>query len=256
MNLLFNSQLADGYSSFSQKIRVMSEDWVESHIFCPNCGAERINRYSNNKPVADLFCRDCIEDFELKGKQKKIGSKVVDGAYYSMIERLTSLNNPNFFLLTYDSNRLEVSNFVVIPKHFFVPQIIEKRKPLGENARRAGWVGCNIILSSIPDSGKIYYVRNGKIETKERVLDNWRKTLFLREEKEIPAKGWLIDLMRSIERIGSKEFLLEDVYAFENELSKLHPKNKHIKDKIRQQLQVLRDKDYLKFLGNGKYRIN
>lgn len=255
MNLLFDSHLADSYSSSSQKIRVLSEDWVEAQIFCPNCGAERINRYANNRPVADLFCQKCEEDFELKGKQNFIGSKIVDGAYSSMIERLTSLNNPNFFLMTYEPAHLKVTNFVVIPKHFFVPEIIEKRKPLSKNAHRAGWVGCNIILSSIPDSGKIYYVRNGKTETKKRVLNNWKKTLFLREEKEIPAKGWLIDVMRSVERIGKKEFSLEDVYTFEKDLSKFHPNNKHIKDKIRQQLQVLRDRDYLQFLGNGKYKL-
>ena len=55
--------------------------------------------------------------------------------------------------------------------------------------------------------------------------------------------------------IQNNKFVLDDVYAFENELSKLHPENQHIKDKIRQQLQVLRDKDYLEFSGRGIYQI-
>jgi len=38
-------------------------------------------------------------------------------------------------------------------------------------------------------------------------------------------------------------------------LAKLHPKNKHIPDKIRQQLQVLRDHGIIEFLGRGEYRI-
>ena len=48
------------------------------------------------------------------------------------------------------------------------------------------------------------------------------------------------------------------IFAFENYLSRRsekHPENKHVKDKIRQQLQFLRDKGYLKFLDRGKYRL-
>lgn len=69
------------------------------------------------------------------------------------------------------------------------------------------------------------------------------------------AKGWLLDIMRSIEKLDKREFTLDDVYGFENELSKFHPENKHVKDKIRQQLQVLRDKGYLEFLGRGMYQV-
>ena len=87
------------------------------------------------------------------------------------------------------------------------------------------------------------------------MLAEWKKTLFLREEKEVSAKGWLLDTMRCVEKLGKREFALDDVYAFESELSKLHKENKHIKDKIRQQLQVLRDKGYLEFVRRGVYRV-
>jgi len=45
------------------------------------------------------------------------------------------------------------------------------------------------------------------------------------------------------------------VYSFEEYLSRLHPENKHIKDKIRQQLQTLRNKNYLDFISKGLYRL-
>ena len=48
---------------------------------------------------------------------------------------------------------------------------------------------------------------------------------------------------------------LEDMYAFEQDLSVIHPENKNIKPKIRQQLQFLRDKGYLEFVEAGKYRL-
>ena len=255
MDLLFNTRLARGYTSESQKTRVLTEDWVYKSIYCPNCGRLKIDSYTNNKPVADFHCIDCKEDYELKSKKDAVGIKIVDGAYITMIERLQSNNNPNLFLLNYNILDYSVKNFFVIPKHFFVPEIIEKRKSLAPTARRAGWVGCNILLHKIPQTGKIFYVRNGQVEPKERVLSEWQKTLFLREEKQIAAKGWLLDVMRSVEKIDKREFVLDDVYAFKDELSQLHPTNKHIKDKIRQQLQVLRDKGYLEFTARGRYRL-
>lgn len=104
------------------------------HIFCPNCGSN-LSTHINNQPVADFFCNQCNEDYELKSG-KKIGLKIVDGAYFTMIERLSSNKNPNFFFLNYTEN-FQINNFIVIPKHFFIPEIIEKRKPLGVNAQRA-----------------------------------------------------------------------------------------------------------------------
>jgi type II restriction enzyme len=171
-----------------------------------------------------------------------------------MIERLTSSDNPNLFLLNYEPLSLVVTNFLVIPKHFFTPEIIEKRRPLSPKAERAGWVGCNILLKPIPQSGKIFFVRDGSVEPKAKVQSAWQKTLFLRQTEDVAARGWLLDVMRCIERLGKSEFALADVYGFERDLEKLHPSNRHIKDKIRQQLQILRDKNYLDFVARGLYR--
>lgn len=255
MNLSFKTKLAGNYSNQSQKIRILTEDWVDRQVYCPNCGRVDIDRYENNRPVADFFCSNCREDYELKSKKISVGTKIIDGAYRTMIERLQDTNNPNFFLLNYEVHNFTVLNFLVIPKHFFVPNIIEKRKALSQTARRAGWVGCNILLQSIPQAGKIFFIKDKVVEPKEKVLINWQKTLFLREEKEINAKGWLLDVMMCVDKLGHRDFLLDEVYLFKNELSRKHPDNRHIKDKIRQQLQVLRDRGYLEFSKRGKYRL-
>lgn len=254
MKLTFDENLVTNYKSASQKARILTEHWVDNYVYCPNCG-HIIDKYPNNRPVADFLCQNCREDYELKSKQNFIGSKIVDGAYQKMIKRLQAINNPNLFLLNYDLKDLSVLNFFVIPKHFFIPKIIEKRKPLTETACRAGWIGCNILLKNIPEIGKIYYVKNGIIKSKEKVLTEWRKTLFLREEKNFVEKGWLLDIMRCIEKLERQKFSLNDIYFFEKELKLLYPDNHHIKDKIRQQLQVLRDKGYLEFVGNGNYYL-
>lgn len=69
MNLHFNENLAINYKSFSQKIRVMSEFWLAENLFCPCCGNFNIEKIKNNSPVADIFCGNCGEIFELKSKK-------------------------------------------------------------------------------------------------------------------------------------------------------------------------------------------
>jgi type II restriction enzyme len=54
--------------------------------------------------------------------------------------------------------------------------------------------------------------------------------------------------MNCIESLNKNEFSLQEIYKFENDLKIIHPENNNIKAKIRQQLQFLRDKNYLKFL--------
>lgn len=65
---------------------------------------------------------------------------------------------------------------------------------------------------------------------------------------------WKNDIKNIIKKISENEFSIEDIYSYEAELKKNHPENNHIRDKIRQQLQILRDEGYVEFLGNGKYK--
>jgi type II restriction enzyme len=78
--------------------------------------------------------------------------------------------------------------------------------------------------------------------------------LFLRAEGA-ESRGWLIEVMKCVEAIGRREFQLDDVYVFEQHLGRLYPQNMHVKQKIRQQLQVLRDRGYLDFVSRGHYRL-
>lgn len=254
MKLSLPIDIAKDYSSNSQIIRVITESWVNSSIFCPNCG-DNLTNFENNKPVADFYCRKCSEEYELKAKNGKLGKKIVDGAYSTMIERLKSNNNPNLFFLTYDKKTLGINNFMTIPKYFFIEEIIEKRKPLSETARRAGWTGCNIVINNIPEFGKIFYIKNGEMQNKELVLEHWGKTTFIKNTNNIETKGWLFDILKCIERINKDEFYLEEVYSFEKSLKNRHSLNNNIQAKIRQQLQFLRDKDIIEFVGRGKYKL-
>jgi hypothetical protein len=242
------------YASGSQSARAWTEQWVRTWAYCPNCGAAKINPFPNNRPVADFHCGACKEEYELKSQKGRFGTKVLDGAFKVKCERLAADNNPNLFLMNYSLQELSVVNLFVIPKHFFVREIIEERKPLAATARRAGWIGSHILLNQIPQSGKIFIVRDGKIEPKDSVLAKWNRTLFLRDEGQ-EARGWLLEVMKCVEAIGRNEFQIDDIYAFEDRLSRLYPDNRNVKPKIRQQLQFLRDRGYLDFVSRGYYRL-
>jgi type II restriction enzyme len=242
------------YASGSQNARAWTERWVKDWVFCPNCGNPKINQFPANRPVADFICPTCSEEFELKSQKTEFGKKIVDGAFRTMCERLAANNNPNLLLLNYDLAHRSVKNALVVPKHFFVREIIERRKPLAETARRAGWVGCNILLRQIPEAGKIFIVRNSEPQTKEFVLARWKQTLFLRRQG-LEGRGWLIEVMRCVESLGKNEFDLDDVYRFEKQLSGLYPNNQNVRPKIRQKLQELRDHGFLDFVSRGRYRL-
>ncbi|MCK9331468.1 MAG: restriction endonuclease [Candidatus Cloacimonetes bacterium] len=252
MNLAINTSLAEGYTSNSQIARLLTENWVLNNSYCPSCGDLPLNKFENNRPVADFYCKKCNEEFELKSKSGKLTNTITDGAYSTMIERINSENNPNFFFLTY-TKQWTVNNFLIIPKQFFTTEIIIKRQPLAETARRAGWIGCNIDISKVSDAGKVFLVKNTKAISREIVKETFKRTLFLRTTSK-EAKGWLLDMMNCIDLIKKESFSLNEVYQFEARLKLKYPNNNYIKDKIRQQLQVLRDKGLIEFTRQGRYR--
>ena len=253
MNLEFDKSIIENYHSGTQIARVLTENWVNENMYCPRCGNLHIKHFENNRPVADFYCPSCNNEYELKSKDGALGHKINDGAYSTMIERITSNDNPDFFFMSYSKQELKVKDFVLIPKHFFVPDIIEKRKPLAPTARRAGWVGCNILIDKIPKQGRIDIISNGEIINIESVVNKVNKSNRL-ETKDIDGRGWLMDILNCVNKISSQLFTLEEIYKFEVMLHIKHPQNNNIKPKIRQQLQFLRDKGVIEFLGNGQYK--
>lgn len=253
LDLQLDGRVAQNYKSNSQKIRVITENWVNRNLFCPYCGNGYISHFENNRPTADFFCPSCREEYELKSQSASISNKVNDGAYNTMIERVKAINNPSFFFMHYNKASLRVENFVMVPKYFLSTEVIEKRKPLADTARRAGWIGCNILLNRIPDEGRVYIVRNEQILPMQKIIEKVHKTEFLRDSK-LDARGWTLDVLNCVNRIDNNTFTLEQMYSFEDLLAAKHPENHHVKDKIRQQLQMLRDNGIIEFEGRGHYR--
>ena len=156
MNLsLYQESVFSRYKSNSQIARVLSEGWCSDEMYCPVCLNENIVKYDNNRKVSDFFCDNCKNEFQLKSSSKKLGRKIVDGEYNTMIQFIDSDKTPNFFLMHYSKDEWVVKNMFLIPRFFISASIIEKRNPLKATARRAGWTGCNILLKQIPEEGRI-----------------------------------------------------------------------------------------------------
>jgi len=50
-------------------------------------------------------------------------------------------------------------------------------------------------------------------------------------------------------------FSLQELYGVEPYLQSIHPRNKNVRPKIRQQLQVLRDLGLIEFTGSARYAV-
>ena len=248
---LYQKDVFSAYKSNSQRIRVLTEHWMNNNMFCPACLNPRISPFPNNMPVADFFCSNCNEQFQLKSQKNVFGKRILDGAYRLMMQSIVNNARPNFFLMKYDADYY-IERLFLLPSFFFTETVIEKRKPLSEKARRAGWVGCNILLNKIPPEGIIKIIEDKILQNKNLVLSQWEKISFIKN-KPLPERGWTVDILRIVHSIDKKEFALSDVYEYEEELAKDHPNNNYIKAKIRQQLQILRDKGILKFKERGRY---
>lgn len=254
MNLCFDLEKAKGYKSPSQKARVLTEDWAKRNLYCTSCKRDRLTEAPRNTRVFDFVCAGCSETYQLKGRCRPLRDKVVDAAYGPMMESIRNDKAPNLLLLHYDADVYRARNLIIIPRFFLSPSCIEARKPLSQKARRAGWIGCNIVLKQLPPEGRISIIRDERVLSPAAVRKEYDKFRFLAEAKS-ESRGWTADVLRVVRELGEKEFTLKDIYAREEELGHLHPQNRHIRPKIRQQLQVLRDKRVLEFIGEGCYRV-
>ena len=67
-------------------------------------------------------------------------------------------------------------------------------------------------------------------------------------------KGWKKDVFNCLLLLDKQDFTISDVYSFEDVLYEKHPTNNHVKPKIRQTLQYLRDLGFVKFVKPGVYK--
>ena len=206
--------------------------------------------------------------FQLKSKKSPIGQSIRDGAYRAMMEAIQQDRAPSFFFLHYDLATWSVRNLLLVPYFAFPPSAIIKCPPLSATARRAGWIGCNFNLSRIPQDARIAVVVEKHVTPATEVREKFQKVKPLKE-LSVKERGWTLDVLNVVAAVCDrrkadahraplqdwKEFTNADVYAYQRELEALHPDNRHVRDKIRQQLQILRDAKLLIHVGSGVWRL-
>lgn len=254
MKLSLPVEMGFRYKSGCQKSRAISEKWFGDNFYCLNCTSNSLEQTPNNEKVVDFICPKCNEKYQMKAMAHRFGNRIIDSAYAPKIEYIMTGNSPNFVFMHYNKVDMTVQNIIIVPKHFVSPEIIEKRFPLKKTAERHDWIGSFISIGRLPLDARIYFVQDGMVVPQKVVRETWKNFLFVRDI-QMASKGWMIDVLAAVRKIGKKEFELSEIYSFEREFSKLHPGNRNIKPKIRQQLQFLRDKGVLEFVGDGRYRV-
>ena len=253
MNLQLSAHFAEGYKSPSQRARRVTEPWGEENLYCCSCDSSRLNSLPNNAHVSDLVCPDCTERYQLKSQSKQIGGRVLGSNYQKMLDAIAAERTPHFFLLHYQLPAWLVRDLLLIPKFVITKSAIVPRKPLGESARRKHWQGYTLDLAQIPTVAKIPLVTAGLEREPAAVRADFARIAPVREMKT-EQRGWTLDVLRCVEKLGATEFTNEQAYGFESHLASLHPDNRHVRDKVRQQLQVLRDLGFLEHIEKGRWR--
>jgi type II restriction enzyme len=147
-----------------------------------------------------------------------------------------------------------VNDVTALHSVFVTPAILEKRPPLAPTARRAGWIGCNLLLSRVPPEGQISLVCDGVATSKAEARRLYAQSKRL-EELKPKERGWIALVLAFVRRIGKEHFTIKDLLLFEKEMHAIYPNNSHIREKIRQQLQVLIRLGYLDRTSPGEFRV-
>ncbi len=249
-----DASLGDGYASASQRARVVTEAWIKSYGYCLACESDKLLPTASNTQARDFECDRCGHPYELKSSTSPFARRVTDGAYASMMRRIQTSTVPSFLLLQYTAT-WSLVNLFAIHHALITSSAIERRKALALTARRAGWVGCNILLSGIPPEGRIALIERGIAMPKEQ-----SRLRFASIERlsglSASQRGWAAAVLRLLHGLGKERFSTDDAYTLEPELSRLYPANHNVRPKIRQQLQLLRDAGLLSFESRGIYRLS
>ncbi|MHB1932103.1 MAG: DpnI domain-containing protein [Thermoplasmata archaeon] len=233
--------------------RVRTTAWVHRSLYCPQCGRLRLEPTREGTPFRDFVCGGCREPFELKASRQPHGRRVAGGSLERYREALDRGTAPNLLLLTYDPDAARVRDLVAVNRLLISPlAVIGRPRPLARNSPEPYYL-CDLDLSGVPEAAKVPYLRSAHERPKRFVLDSWNRFRFLREPGSADEPDWIRDLLALIARIPSREFTLDDLYGHEEALARLHPRNRHIRAKIRQKLQVLVRRRILRRAAPGVY---
>jgi type II restriction enzyme len=205
----------------------MSEDWIARNGYCLNCDSDRLTPTTANTRTRDFFCERCRHGYELKSKLGIFSKTVLDGAYSAMIRTIRDGGTPTFLLLEYTTT-WSVLRLRAIHHSLITEQAIVARKPLSASARRAGWIGCNIVLPAIATQGQIPLVVDGSFCRKNSSREAFARIQTL-SALSMQNRTWAAAILRLTDNFSGEHFSLREIYQFEPELQQLFPSNRNIR---------------------------
>lgn len=255
MQLHLDASVGAAYHGPTQRSRRMSEAWALQNLYCVACSSNSLQAHAPNRAVEDFHCPRCARQLQVKAKAGKIGKTVINSAYEKKATAIQANRAPDYCFLGYDHKELLVHDAIWVPGHFMTLSVISKKNPVRAEKRRAGWVGSYIHLDRVPREGKIAVVADGAIVPRKQVRMKFAETSFV---ARLPwqKRGWVTDVLACLDRLDLRrgaQFGNADVYACDAWLAKLHPANKNIRPKIRQQLQVLQVHGIVRRVRPGLY---
>ncbi len=147
---LVDFSVAAAFVSSAQAARVALETWASFNLYCLNCASDALDRLPNNTPVADFKCYVCDRSYQLKAKDGRFGVQITGAAYKPTIECIRRGMLPEHIFVEFDKRFNTVVFVDAIPGRLITEDRVHARKRLSEKARRAGWQGCNIVISGLP----------------------------------------------------------------------------------------------------------
>ncbi|OUU49727.1 MAG: hypothetical protein CBC28_00555 [Flavobacteriaceae bacterium TMED68] len=139
-------QINSEWKSNSRIYGEVIELWVENNIPC-NCGGRLVTQPANQKSI-DCICNQCSKNIQVKSSAKPFTInrdgklKILGAEYTTTLNSINSEIDWDLMLIQYDKELNKVVNIKVIIAENIKARNVIPRKPLGPNARRAGWQGC------------------------------------------------------------------------------------------------------------------
>lgn len=231
-----------------------TEAWGQQNLYCANCISPRLGETPTNTRAIDFACEVCDSRYQLKSQGRPLRGRIAGASYVTIRREILEDRTPNLLAMHYRPLDWCVENLILIPHFAFPLSAVKERPPLNPEARRKGWVGYYILLDSIPPDARIQIIAAGLPRAPRAVRAQYQRIRRLGMLKP-KQRGWMLEVLNVVRALGKTEFHLNDVYAHEESLASLHPNNRNVQPKIRQQLQQLRKLGFVESLGRGEYRV-
>lgn len=254
MQLRLPVQLGVPYKSLRAGVGEITEAWGEQNLYCASCTSRSLRRCPRNTAGVDFRCPECGDPYQLKSLAQPLPRRIPDAAYWVMRRLIRTGNAPSLLALHYSPYDWTIRNLLLVPRFAISLSAIRRRKPTLPKGRNKPCVLCDYALDRIPLDARISVVVEGRVAAVSEVRNQFRRLQRLKRQRWY-NRGWTMDVLRAAHDLGKADFTLAEMYSRAEQLRRLHPENRHVEPKIRQQLQRLRELGFLEFVEPGHYRL-